>query len=273
MYFNEEQHIYTHKITGEIYSSVTSIISKYKNKFKSIEISEKFVKDHSELNNDKELREYLNKLLLLNKKVEDVVRPLTPETVRNLWSESSINAQIKGKSYHFKNEIETIHNKTNLTREYNDSIFDLQKDLKDGYYPELILWSDKYKIAGMIDKVYIEGNKVWITDYKTNKNEITKGDDKYKMLYPLDYLNDSSYYHYECQLNIYGYLLELLGYKVQNLQIIHKRFLDTDVVPDNYLFMWQSPDEVKKPRILNLNYYPLRIKSFLDYDYKQRINT
>jgi hypothetical protein len=272
MYFNEEQHVYTHKVTGEKYSSVTSIISNYKNKFKSIEISEKFVKDHPELNNDFYLRKYLDKLLLINKQIEEVERPITPEIVRDLWSESALNAQIKGKSYHFRHEIETIHNNTTLDRDYNDNIFHLWKDLNNGYYPELRIWNDQYKIAGMIDKVYIEKPNIWITDYKTNKNEITKGEDKYRMLHPLEYLNDASYYHYETQLNIYGYLLELVGYKVKGLQIIHKRFLDDDVVPDDYLYMWQSPDEVKKPRILNLNYYPLRIKRFLDYDYEQRMN-
>lgn len=270
MFFLEDEHKYIHKVTGGEYPSVTTILGHYKNKFDSISISEKYVETHPEIQTPEGAKELIDRYMLDMSVDEFLSEPVTAERLRDFWSQASLNATIKGNNFHYTQEIQTIYLETNLPSDYNDHVDNLWTDLADGVYPELRIWHDDYQIAGTIDKVVIKHPYVDIYDYKTNKRVLSKGSDRKKMLYPLHFLNDADYYHYQMQLNIYGYLLELWGYKVRKLEIHHKRFLDSDEVPANYRMMWETPEQVKKLKIIPLEYYPIRIKNFLDYDLRRR---
>jgi hypothetical protein len=113
-------------------------------------------------------------------------------------------------------------------------ILDYYKDLPDGVYPELLLWHNKSMTSGTADRVIIEtiGSERWVTieDYKTNKeiknyNYLDKRTgkpvvNKY-MLAPFENLCNCNYWHYQIQLNIYGYMLEAFGFRIRGGSIIH----------------------------------------------------
>lgn len=100
--------------------------------------------------------------------------------------------------------------------------------LPDGYYPELIIWNDKYSICGTADKVWIntvDGIRfIDIDDWKTNKE--IKMPDRYCMEMPLQHLSNVNYIHYTLQISIYAWMLEQVGFKVRNLYLTHQRVLD-----------------------------------------------
>ena len=87
---------------------------------------------------------------------------------------------------------------------------------------EQIIHSKKHGISGTIDLMTYENNKIILWDYKTNKKEIgehTKSYGTYNK--PINNIPKNEYYKYALQLSIYRYMLELWGYKVGELYLIH----------------------------------------------------
>lgn len=110
------------------------------------------------------------------------------------------------------------------------------EDLPDGFYPELLLWNDDYKIAGTSDKIFIESNRgigtrmVDVDDYKTSavidkKSFYVRGKGHRMMQYPLDNLMDCKHTHYHLQVSVYAYMLEEMGFEVRNVGYHHLNFL------------------------------------------------
>lgn len=89
---------------------------------------------------------------------------------------------------------------------------------RDGYtlVPEMILHDDKTRIAGTVDLVAIKDKTVVIVDWKTNKTLYMSGT-KNKQLK----LDDCNFVHYTLQLSLYAFLLEKLGYKINELMLVH----------------------------------------------------
>lgn len=248
--FDEPTHIYTNTKTSEKYESVTTIIGKYKNKFETERIAKEYVVNHPELG---------------FKNWKEVVA---------LWDDIRDTALVKGNIYHNTQELQSLLAESNLNADYNDHVKDL-KTLPDGVYPELRIYNHKYKKAGTVDKVIIEtiDNIRWvdIKDYKTNKHPLGyQGFKGQTMLGPLSYLQDASYSHYSLQMCIYGYFLEQFGYKVRSLELIHKRYLNEESIPESEFIPFESrEDQLRKflvPKHVPVKYLPLRIKSLLEYD-------
>jgi len=187
---------------------------------------------------------------------------LTVEQLLAKWELLRLEGLRKGNKYHDTREINSIHFEDAI--ECGNYSLDLS-GLKDGIYSELILYSDKYRIAGKADWIRKKGNKIFIRDYKTNKKAITKNNYGKFMLYPFHNIPDAVYYHYSLQLNIYGFLLYEFGYDIEGLEIYHKRFLDDEDVPDWALKeSWQSEEQLRKPIIINPKFRPDIIKQCLD---------
>lgn len=97
-------------------------------------------------------------------------------------------------------------------------------DLKDGYYPELMLWNNIFKIAGTADKVFIETvdgvRYVDFDDYKTNK-KIKKTNPYEKMRRPLGSLDNCEWSFYRLQISLYAWMMEQFGFKVRNTAFTH----------------------------------------------------
>lgn len=106
-------------------------------------------------------------------------------------------------------------------------------DLPYGVYPEYLISRQSndgvLRIAGQIDLLVKNGNKIIICDYKTNEkidmksgfNTQTKS--SAKMLYPLNNLDDCNYYHYTLQLSTYAWMIQKLNpdFEIEDLILIH----------------------------------------------------
>lgn len=203
--FVEDTHQYFNVNTNEEYLSITKFVSNYYPKFEADDIALNLVTTNSK---------YIKKYEGLP--IEEAVARLKEE-----WAKRT---QI-GNEVH--NTLEKYVTEGLRDDKYSD-IFDNLR-LKERYpdfqiVPEMLLYSDKYKMAGQSDLVLInEKEETFIIfDYKTNEKGIQKRsyNDK-RMFSPLDHLPDCNYYHYSLQLTLYAYLLrEETGYKCDGLTIL-----------------------------------------------------
>lgn len=218
MKFISENHTYVTE-QGEQYTSVTSLIKQYCPKKDWGKIAESYAKK--------------------NKK--------SVEEVQAAWKAEGDKAVIKGTAFHEK--MENLYKETGSFKleDIDCAVFDsplvdgikLAKDLKldTGIYPELLIYSHKYKLAGQADLIEIINGKINVKDYKTNK-KIDKESYKHwkdgheMMLFPVNNFMNSNYWHYALQLNIYMFLLKAHNpkLKVGDMFIYHIQE-DESVVP------------------------------------------
>ncbi len=217
MKFFEDKHVYIND-DGENYVSVTTLIKKYEPHKDWEQIAAKYAK-----------------------KVKK-----TTEEVQAAWKEEGRKAIEKGTTYH--NMMESLYNdKGSWIVEDEECIVcpspivdgvKSAKSLKleQGVYPELLVYSHKYKVAGQADLVEVVKNKINIKDYKTSK-EIKKESYKNwktgyeKMLFPLNNLMNSNFWHYSVQLNLYMYMLKTHNpnYKIGIMEIHHIKDNEVEV--------------------------------------------
>lgn len=245
IYFKDSTHEYVNE-RGEKYTSVSSLWSKYKNEFDKEKWSNyKAIEAILGESSFKTLKAQYSSIEAMLKDVVPQMDPavLEPEVKRILqkWSSGSKDAINKGNLYHSSMEKKVLitgvvinpftQTGFKVVKSEKVSGFDNESismnlfDLKDGFYPELLIWSDKYLIAGQSDKVFITTEKgvryVDIDDYKTNKEIKTRGFKGEKMKKPLHHLDDCNFNHYALAISLYAYMLELVGYKVRNTGLHH----------------------------------------------------
>ena len=206
--FNEEKHVYY--IDGQKVISVTQLIKKLTPKF------------------DPE-----------GKIAERVAlhEGLTKEQIQRKWHLKMTDAAIKGTILHKAAEYVALDMDrmvklpeeitSHLTHIY-DFFAEITSSGSSILYPEAILYNEGYKIAGTVDLLTMnhDTDKIDIYDYKTNEKLI--GDDYgEKMLSPISCLSNTKLVKYSLQLSIYAMLLELVGFKVGDLYIVHLQ-------PDKY---------------------------------------
>ena len=250
--FNEEKHQYTNQ-NNEIYTSVTTFIGKFKNKFDSEYWSlYKAIEEKSGITDKRMFNSWLKVLGFKNDKtindLENVIvkanlnrHLLESINVRILreWKTKNLNSQEKGTALHKQKEIESykkgveVLGGTNIKgvvrQQYSQDIYSLE----DGFYPELLLYNNYLKIAGITDKTWlttINGIRyIDIDDYKTN-GKITTNNKFQKMLSPINHLDDCNYIHYNLQVSMYAFLLEECGFKVRNLRFTHVQDNEDDII-------------------------------------------
>lgn len=88
-------------------------------------------------------------------------------------------------------------------------------------YPELLLWNDRYRVAGQADIVERRGDEVIIKDYKTCKKIEFEPFMDAHMFEPLEELPDTNYSKFTIQLSTYAWMLEESGYRVTGLVVQH----------------------------------------------------
>jgi hypothetical protein len=84
--------------------------------------------------------------------------------------------------------------------------------LKDGIYPEHMVYLKSAGICGQSDLVEVVDGKVHITDYKTNKEIKLEGFTNWegvsqKMASPINHLDDCNFNHYALQLSMYMFII------------------------------------------------------------------
>ena len=87
-----------------------------------------------------------------------------------------------------------------------------EQKLKDGVYPEHMVYLKSAGICGQSDLVEVIDGEVHITDYKTNKEIKVEGYTNWegisqKMSGPLSHLDDCHLNHYALQLSMYMFII------------------------------------------------------------------
>lgn len=281
--FNEEQHTYKNNQEGYFYTSVTTLVSKYKQPFdndywslykagqKILGISEDNKKDYSKLLlkagldfNNKTIDNLRSALkIVLGIYYEDVNKEQV--VTQQSWKTISKEATDRGTEVHKKKETNLLESGIDLSRygltinvvtESLEHIVNLF-ELKDGVYPELMIWNNKYRIAGISDKVTIDTvgstRYIDIDDYKTNKKidttsylNTTTGIHT-RMLAPVDDLMDCNFIHYSIQLSFYAYFLELFGFVVRNIKFTHIKLNETNEIVEEqpYYVTYLRPQVIR----------------------------
>ena len=192
--FKEKEHLYLHE--GKKLESVTTLLKKLSSTDWDL-VKERYAKKHK----------------------------MTVDEVTNKWNKSAeVGTLIHAK---FEKEIYNSTDKSYVHENVEEGklAFDL-KTLEVGNYPELIIYSNYYKIAGQSDLVVIHEDKTFeIEDYKTDKEITFKGSiffnskkrvaEVQKFKNPVSHLDDVNWNKYQLQLSIYAYILERQGYKLK----------------------------------------------------------
>jgi ATP-dependent exoDNAse (exonuclease V) beta subunit len=88
---------------------------------------------------------------------------------------------------------------------------------------EVRVFSKKWKIAGMIDALFLYRGRIFIIDYKTNKNFTTNENIKYpeKLLHPFSEYNKNHLNEYSIQISLYALILKEWGFDVAGGYLVH----------------------------------------------------
>jgi hypothetical protein len=193
---------HNHKYTSEEdinWLSVTSLISNFKQPFDGDKIAAKVSKS-------KKSKWY----------------GLTPSEIKEAWKAEANRATTLGTWYHNQRETD-ICGIDNMQRhgctvpvfkpvEVDGVKYSPNQKLKDGIYPEHMVYLKSAGICGQSDLVEVVDGKVHITDYKTNKEIKLEGFTNWegvsqKMASPINHLDDCNFNHYALQLSMYMFII------------------------------------------------------------------
>jgi hypothetical protein len=163
---------------------------------------------------------------------------LSPEEIKEAWKSEANRATTLGTWYHNQREtdlcgLETIEREgvtVPIIKPIEEEGIKHAPDqkLKDGVYPEHLVYLKSVGLCGQSDLVEVVNGKVNITDYKTNK-EIKTGSYvnwegiSQKMNPPVAHLDDCNLNHYILQLSLYMFMILKHNPKLKpgNLTIHH----------------------------------------------------
>lgn len=199
--FNQQDHSYVSikKEDERDWISVTSFIGNFKQPFHADKIAEKSSK---------------------NKKSK--WHGMTPSDIKEAWRSEANRATSLGTWYHNCREkdiceVETMERHGVVIPvvkpvEIDGVKISPDQKLKDGIYPEHLVYLKSAGLCGQSDLVEVVNGYVHITDYKTNKEIKLEGYTNWegitqKMLPPVSHLDDCNLNHYTLQLSMYLYII------------------------------------------------------------------
>jgi ATP-dependent exoDNAse (exonuclease V) beta subunit len=192
--------VYTNTENGEVYTSVTTLIGKYKKPFDKDKWSKVVAKREGK----------------------------TQDEILDKWSSITTTAQNRGTNVHLV--MENYIKSRKIEKGYEELVDSFIKKTNGIILPESnilseeLLYSHEYKLAGTADLVVENGNNFYILDFKTNKkfNYVNKYNDYFYE--PIDYLPQCEFNTYTIQLSIYAWMHEqLTGKKCGGLKIFYLR--------------------------------------------------
>lgn len=204
--FIEKDHEY--RVRGVVYISVTTFIGSLFEKFNEDEMIADILQNEKIQNPKYEYYNMSKKEIL--KKWRESTNLGTKlhadiENFYNLISKKNDSSESK------KNDFTIDNNSVEWT--YFMNFYNDHKKHLEPYRTELRIYSEKVKISGTIDMLFlkkIEDGKIYVDiyDWKRSKN-IYMGPSKNKPKEKLiSNMNDNNYEHYSLQLNLYKYILE-----------------------------------------------------------------
>lgn len=189
--FNEDAHTYHYD--GQLCTSVTSVIGRYKEPFDTEKIATTYA----------------------------VKRGLSVFDVIADWEEKKNSAATKGTHVHKYAELKFACKEysTDSTESYEilhkcfKIIDDFYNDSKGKLIPirsELVVGDKERRLCGMIDQLFynVKAKEFQIWDYKTNKEIKLKNDYKKRMLNELWHLDECEFNTYSLQLGLYKKIIE-----------------------------------------------------------------
>ncbi|MRT92073.1 hypothetical protein [Ancylomarina sp. 16SWW S1-10-2] len=216
--FEDEAHVYHHAKdeTGNAeYISVTTLIER----FFPFD-TERYIQNKAKIEERSE-KEVLDEFLKMRDEASE----------KGTYMHEQIENFLNGNPYN------TITNKFDISKEFDMfKIFYQQIVVAKGFEfveAEKKVLLDDYNVAGTIDALFKKPNKdeYLIVDWKRSKKLIIDGHPKKYghgyALSELNYLDNSSYYKYALQQNIYKYMLEKkhgLRVSSMNLIVLHEKF-------------------------------------------------
>jgi ATP-dependent exoDNAse (exonuclease V) beta subunit len=200
--FDPVAHRYTYE--GEPFISVTRFIQQFHKPFEQDYWSKKKA-EQAGVPQDWILAEW--------KKLNDYANEVGTDT--HQWIEDYFNQIWKP----LPNNLDVIHRINKFNKIYAKQIHKLEP-LKF----EVRVFSPKWKIAGMIDSLFVYRGKIYILDWKTNKDFTDDNHPKgtyEKLLAPFQDHFKNHLNEYSIQLSLYSLILEEWGFQVGGAYIVH----------------------------------------------------
>lgn len=182
--FDAEHHIYKNKFTDEKYTSVTTLLGKYKPPFDANAAAARVAARQK-------------------RSIEDVLAQ---------WKNDNDASKTYGTRIH--NAIENYHKFGTIESEFKELIISYRQlgvlDELDDILSEQQVYSHEHKIAGTADIIRHEKNGSFsIFDIKTNKKFGFTNQYNSRLLPPFDHLASCEYTTYSLQLSLYAYMYQI----------------------------------------------------------------
>jgi hypothetical protein len=195
--FDPISHSYKNEFTGELYTSATTLIHKYKKPFDAKLMSERVAKKEG----------------------------VSAEEIQQRWKTENNKSKDYGTELHVV--IEDYLKTGKVTAEYTEFV-QAYDDLgvvtrKDDLLVEHRLHLHEYKIAGTADIIRLEKNGGFsVFDLKTNKKFNYFNQYNEYLLAPLQHLTASEYSIYSIQLSLYTFMFQnLTGRRVNSIGVTY----------------------------------------------------
>ena len=214
--FDSEPHLYYYKNNKAFHSSVTTFVKEHFPKFdtKKNDIVENLVKKNFENSKSKYYK-------------------MNAQQIKDLWSKEGLEAANAGTKLHYN--IEQFYNEAHINEEvkntkeweYFENFLQTNKHLI-AYRTEWEIYDTELDLAGSIDMVFKDTeNKFHIYDWKRSKEIKFNAFNNESGNEPLSHIQNSNYWHYALQLNIYKYILEKhynINIETMHIVVFHHNF-------------------------------------------------
>ena len=227
--YNDKLHKYWVKDSGKACISVTTLIHNYtsfdEEFWSSYKAVERAAGDKFKLIKPQLLKNHkfsLDMLSSIEVSEEDFLK--AKQEILQEWAEKRDQSCIRGTLIHREHELGHLSDETpeikklGLGGKFTHNVTNQLELGAQKVYPEILLsWEsnedsedDRIYIAGQADLIILDGNDLYVLDYKTNKSIDKKSffDSKTKksqmMKYPLNNLMDTNFWHYTMQLSTYA---------------------------------------------------------------------
>ena len=195
VYLEPVEHKYYHKVTGESFKSVTTVLGMLEPEFNSEQIALAIsMQDPS-----KKKEQYQN---------------MSQEEILAEWKRINDEANEYGTEIHEIMERYLLANKIYIPKnDYERNLISKFQEIdpmtKGTIYPETILFSEKHKLAGTADIIEDCGDYFNVWDWKTNKKFRFISEYDHWLNPPVSHLSDCQYNIYALQLSIYSYMFQM----------------------------------------------------------------
>lgn len=231
------EHKYIHKLTGEKFKSVTTVLGMLEPEFNSEQVALAISQQDPSRKKEKYQNMSQEEILVEWKRINDEANAYGTEI-----HEIMERYLLANKIYFPKNDYER-----GLITQFQE----IDPMVTGTIYPETILFSEKHKLAGTADIIEDCGDYFNVWDWKTNKEFRFISEYNHWLNTPVSHLSDCQYNVYSLQLSIYAYLYQLeTKKKVGRLGIFYLN------------------PKLNKFQLIPLPYMGLEAKKVLDYWYE-----